>query len=65
MSVLSNAQSNWPQGFAFVGSQSGTDSHVREFDQKVDLKLPEGATLYESFQQTKVRDRAEAMPGGS
>jgi hypothetical protein len=57
MSLSSNAQSNCPQGFVFVGSLSGTVSQTEEFDKRVDLqkKLPEGATLDKSFQQRTVR----------
>ena len=55
MSVLSTAQSNCPQGFAYVGTLSGTGSSIEEFDKKLALKLPESATLDESFQQIKVR----------
>jgi hypothetical protein len=55
LSVLSSAQSNCPQGFVFVGSLSGTGSQTQEFNKKVELKLPPGATLDESFQQSTVR----------
>jgi hypothetical protein len=55
MSVLSNAQSNCPQGFAYVGTLSGTGSATQEFNKKVVLKLPESATFDESFQQIKVK----------
>jgi hypothetical protein len=52
---LSSAQSNCPQGFVFLGSLSGTGSQTQEFNKKVELKLPPGATLDESFQQSTVR----------
>ena len=55
LSLLSSAQSNCPQGFVFVGSLSGTGSQTQEFNKKVELKLPPGATLDESFQQSTVR----------
>jgi len=55
MSVLSSAQNNCPQGFDFAGQLSGNGSQTEEFNKDVALKLPEGATLDESFQQTKVR----------
>ena len=55
MSVLSNAQSKCPQGFAYVGTLSGTGSSTQEFNKKVVLKLPESATFDESFQQIKVK----------
>jgi hypothetical protein len=53
--VLSNAQSNCPQGFVFVGSLSGTGSQTQEFNKRVELKLPPGATLDKAFQQSTVR----------
>jgi len=52
---LSSAQSNCPQGFAFAGILSGVGSPSEEFNKSVALKLREGATLDESFQQAKVR----------
>jgi hypothetical protein len=55
MSVLSKAQSNCPEGFVYVGNLSGTGSATQEFNKTVVLKLPEGATLDESYQQSRVR----------
>jgi hypothetical protein len=55
MSVLSKAQSNCPEGFVYVGNLSGTGSATQEFNKTVVLKLPEGATLDESCQQSRVR----------
>ena len=55
MSVLSTAQSNCPQGFAYVGTLSGRGSAVEEFNKTKALRLPENATLDASFQQLKVR----------
>ena len=54
MSVLST-QSNYPQRFVYVGNLSGTGSATQEFNKTVVLKLPEGATLDESYQQSRVR----------
>ena len=53
MSSLSSAQDRCPEGFHYVGALSGTDTE--KFDETVFLKLPEGATLDESYQQTQVR----------
>jgi hypothetical protein len=55
MSVLSKAQSNCPEGFVYVGNLSGTGSATQEFNKTVVLKLPEGATLDASYQQSRVR----------
>jgi hypothetical protein len=55
MSALSIAQSNCPQGFVYVGTLSGTGSVLGEFNKKVALKVPESATLDDSYQQSKVR----------
>ncbi len=52
MSSLSSAQS-CPEGFRYAGTLSGSDAE--EFNKTVFLKLPEYATLDESFQQTEVR----------
>jgi hypothetical protein len=54
-STLSRAQSNCPQGFNFAGTLSGTGSATTELDSRMTLRLPEDATLDESFQQKKVR----------
>jgi hypothetical protein len=53
MSSLSNAQDRCPEGFRYAGALSGTSAET--FDKTVSLKLPEFATLDESFQQTAVR----------
>jgi hypothetical protein len=53
MSSLSSAQDRCPEGFHYAGALSGTDTE--KFDKTVFLKLPEGATLDESYQQTNVR----------
>ena len=53
MSSLSSAQDRCPQGFHYVGALSGTDTE--KFDRTVFLKLPAGATLDESYQQTNIR----------
>ena len=53
--ALNSAQSNCPQGFAYVGTLSGTGSIVEGLNKKMVLKLPDNATLDDSFQQTKVR----------
>jgi hypothetical protein len=55
VSVLSRAQSGCPQGFVYAGTLSGTGSVTEEFNKKVALRLPDGATLDESFQQARVR----------
>jgi hypothetical protein len=53
--ALNSAQSKCPQGFVYAGTLSGTGSIVEGFNQKVVLKLPDNATLDDSFQQNKVR----------
>jgi len=53
--ALTGAQSNCPQGFVYVGNLSGSGSFSEEFNQKKALKLPENATLDDSFQQSTVR----------
>jgi hypothetical protein len=53
MSSLSRAQHSCPEGFRYAGTLSG--SSTQTFDKTVFLKLPEYATLDESYQQTEVR----------
>jgi hypothetical protein len=53
MSSLSFAQNSCPEGLYYAGTLSGTDAE--EFDKTVFIKLPEAATLDESYQQTEVR----------
>ncbi len=53
MSSLSSAQNSCPEGFRYAGTLSGSDAE--EFNKTVFLKLPEYATLDESYQQTEVR----------
>ena len=53
MSSLSSAQDKCPEGFHYAGALSGSSTET--FDKTVFLKLPEYATLDESFQQTAVR----------
>ena len=53
MSSLSSAQDKCPEGFRYAGALSGTSTET--FDKTVFLKLPEYATLDESFQQIVVR----------
>jgi hypothetical protein len=53
VSSLSSAQNSCPEGFRYAGTLSGTDSE--EFNKTVSLKLPEFATLDESYQQADVR----------
>ena len=53
MSSLSSAQDRCPEGFRYAGALSGSSTET--FDKTVFLKLPEYATLDESFQQTAVR----------
>ncbi len=53
MSSLSSAQNSCPEGFRYAGTLSGSDAD--KFDKTVALKLPEYATLDESYQQTEVR----------
>ena len=55
MCVLSSGQSNCPQGFVYVGTLSGTGSATSELNQRLSLKLPQSATLDESFHQAQVR----------
>jgi len=49
------AQGNCPEGFGHAGTLSGTGSFMTPFDQRVTLRLPENATLDESFQQKKLQ----------
>ena len=49
------AQNNCPEGFRFVGTLSGTGADLNPFDKREAVKLPENATLDESFQQKNVR----------
>ncbi|HZI55814.1 MAG TPA: hypothetical protein VFF39_03510 [Verrucomicrobiae bacterium] len=49
------AQDNCPEGFRFVGTLSGTGTESNPFNQRQALKLPENATLDESFQQKNIR----------
>jgi hypothetical protein len=53
MSLPSSAQDGCPEGFRYAGALSGTSPET--FDKTVFLKLPEYATLDESFQQPAVR----------
>lgn len=53
MSSLSSAQNSCPEGFRYAGTLSGSDAE--EFNKTVSLKLPEYATLDDSYQQTEVR----------
>ena len=55
MSALSRAQHGCPEEFRYAGTLSGTGSRSGPFSETVVLKLPENATLDESYQQTKVR----------
>ena len=50
---LSSAQDSCPEGFRYAGTLSGSAGD--EFNKTVFLKLPEYATLDESYQQTEVR----------
>jgi hypothetical protein len=50
-----SAQTNCPQGFNYAGTLSGTGSPTTELDRRETLRLPEDATLDDSFQQKKVR----------
>jgi hypothetical protein len=53
ISSLSSAQATCPEGFRYAGTLSGTSTET--FDKTVFLKLPEYATLDESYQQTAVQ----------
>jgi hypothetical protein len=53
MPSLSSAQDRCPEGFRYAGALSGSSTET--FDKTVFLKLPEGATLDASYQQTQVR----------
>ena len=55
ISSLSGAQNRCPEEFRYAGTLSGTGSRSGPFNETVVLKLPENATLDESYQQTKVR----------
>ena len=53
MSSLSRAQDRCPEGFRDAGTLSGADTE--EFDKTLVRKLPQGATLDKSYQQTEVQ----------
>jgi hypothetical protein len=53
LSSLGSAQDRCPEGFRYAGALSGSSTET--FDKTVFLKLPEYATLDESFQQTAVQ----------
>ena len=53
ISSLSSAQATCPEGFRYAGTLSGTSTET--FDKTAFLKLPEDATLDESYQQTAVQ----------
>jgi hypothetical protein len=55
MSPLSFAQTSCPQGFRYAGTLSGTGSAIEAFSKRVEVRLPENATLNTSYQQTSVR----------
>lgn len=55
MSPICRAQNSCPEEFRYAGTLSGTGSRSAPFSETVVLKLPENATLDESYQQTKVR----------
>jgi hypothetical protein len=55
MSPLSFAQTRCPEGFRYAGTLSGTGSAIEAFSKRVELRLPENATLDTSYQQTRVR----------
>lgn len=63
MASLSSAQDNCPEGFRYAGTLSGSDGD--EFNKTVFLKLPEYATLDESYQQTEVRASNSTRKGQS
>ncbi|HUL35056.1 MAG TPA: hypothetical protein VL128_14315 [Candidatus Eisenbacteria bacterium] len=50
------AQHNCPQGFQYAGTLSGTGGY-EEFNERVELLLPEGATIDTTYQQPSVRSR--------
>jgi hypothetical protein len=55
LSPWAAGQHNCPEGFQFVGTLSGTGTPLNPFDKRETVKLPENATLDESFQQKNVR----------
>ena len=59
MSSLSRAQDRCPDEFRYAGTLSGIGSQSEKFDKTVVLRLPEGAKLDESYQQTSVRSTNE------
>jgi hypothetical protein len=63
MSSLSSAQDSCPEGFRYAGTLSGSDSD--QFDKTVALRLPEYATLDESYQQTEIRATSSARKTAS
>jgi hypothetical protein len=54
-SSWSLAQHNCPEGFRHVDTMSGTGSESNPFDKRLTVRLPENATLDQSFQQQRVR----------
>ena len=54
-SSLTIAQSECPEGFRYVGTLSGSGSSFTAFDNRVQTRLPKGARLDTSYQQTEVR----------
>jgi hypothetical protein len=53
-SSLVIAQSECREGFRHVGTLSGTGSSFTAFDNRVQTRLPKGARLDTSYQQTEV-----------
>jgi hypothetical protein len=55
ISSVSVAQNPCPEGFRYVGTLEGSAAYMVPFSKRVELSLPENATLDVSYQQAKVR----------
>jgi len=74
VSLAQGAHGKCPADFDYVGTIKGTGSFVELLDKKLEIQLPENATLDTSYQQTKVvadggkgarsKLRAEEIPKG-
>jgi hypothetical protein len=61
MSSLASAQHNCPQRFRYAGTLSGTGSVVSEFNERIEINLPEDATIDTTYQQANVRSQGGSV----
>jgi len=54
LSLAQGAHDRCPADFRYVGTLKGTGSFVELLDKKLEISLPENATLDTSYQQTKI-----------